>query len=221
MREYTSTQLEELRGRKDNGFVSAIIEHEEEGDRLTRTELLNLFETLLVAGSDTTKAALTMAMLLFAKHPEQWEALVADPSLAPSAVDEVLRFRAPTLGTARVAREDLVYNGVEFPEGTFITAIHAAGNFDPDAYAEPLDFDVRRYADGRKVPKPAHLSFGFGVHVCIGNMLARLELQEAFKLLAERVGVFRIDQFDPRGVEWGSPFGVHSPTWLPLEWELR
>lgn len=221
MREYTAAQLEALRGAKDNGFASAIIGYEEEGDRLTTTELLNLFETLLVAGSDTTKSALTMAMLLFAKHPEQWDAVVADPSLVPSAVEEVLRFRAPTLGTARVAREDLVYNGVEFPAGTFVTAVHTSANFDPDAYEAPRSFDVKRYADGRKVPKPTHLSFGFGVHVCIGNFLARMELQEAFKLLAERVSAFRIDQSDPRGVAWGSPFGVHSPTWLPLEWDLH
>jgi cytochrome P450 len=221
MRAYTSAKLEELRGADAKGFAAAIIGYEEEGDRLSTVELLNLFETLLVAGSDTTKSALTMAMLLFAKHPEQWRKILADPELIPSAVEEILRFRAPTMGTARVAREDVEYNDVVFPAGTFVSAVQAAANFDPDAYEAPVDFEVDRFAGARRAPKPTHLSFGFGVHVCIGNFLARLELQEALKLLAERVEAFRIDPADPRGVEWGSPFGVHSPTWLPLEWDLR
>jgi cytochrome P450 len=222
MRAYTSAKLEEMRGSSEaKGFAAAIISYEEEGDRLTTVELLNLFETLLVAGSDTTKSALTTALLLFAKHPEQWQKILDDQELIPSAVEEILRFRAPTMGTARVAREDVEYNDVVFPAGTFVSAVQAAANFDPDAYEAPVEFEVDRFAGARRSPKPTHLSFGFGVHVCIGNFLARMELQEALKLLAERVEAFRIDPSDTRGVEWGSPFGVHSPTWLPLEWDLR
>jgi len=220
MRNYTMANLERLRGQKDNGFASAIIGYEEEGDQLSTTELLNLFESLMVAGSHTTMSVLTMALLLFAKHPDQWQELREDPSLVPSAVDEVLRFRAPTLGTARVAREDVVHNGVLFPAGTSISAVHTAANFDPDSYEQPETFEISRYADGSRVPKPAHLTFGFGAHVCIGNNLARMELQEAFRLLAERVETLAIDDSDDRGIEWTSPFGVCGPSWLPLEWQL-
>ena len=219
LREYTTAQLSKLRGNVDSSFATALLGAEEEG-QLTTKELLDLFETLLVAGSDTTKAALTWAMLLFAKYPEQWDAVTADPSLVPSAVEEVLRFRSPTLATGRVAREDVVYKDVVFPAGVVVYGFHTSANFDSDFYAEPLGFDVRRYADGRRVPKPNHLTFGFGVHVCLGNFLARLELQEALSLLADRVRAFRIDESDPRGVEWGSPFGVHGPARLPLEWDL-
>lgn len=219
MRAYTSGNLETLRASGGEGFAMTILAAEEEGDRLSTDEVLDLFETLLVGGSDTTKAALTNGLYLFATHPEQFQALVADPSLAASAVEEVLRFRPPNFGTIRVAREDAVINGVEFPAGSNISGLHPAANFDAAVYDEPLAFDIRRYADGGRFPKPNHLSFGFGVHVCIGNYLARIELQVAFRMLAEEVSSLRIDDSDPRGVEWGNPFGIQSPAWLPLAWD--
>lgn len=219
LRDYTSRHLGVLRAGGADCFAMQILAAEEEGDRLSIDEALALFETLLVGGSDTTKAALTNGLYLFATHPEQFEALAADPSLAPAAVEEVLRFRPPNFGTFRVAREDIVIRGVEFPAGSNIAGLHTAANFDGAAYDDPWSFDIGRYARGHRVPKPNHLSFGFGVHVCIGNYLARMELQVAFRMLAERLRDLRIDTDDPRGVEWGNPFGVQSPAWLPLSWE--
>ncbi len=219
MRHYTSSNLEKLRESGAEGFAMTILSAEEEDDRLSTSEVLDLFETLLVGGSDTTKAALTNGLYLFATRPEQFDALVADPGLAPSAVEEVLRFRPPNFGTIRVAREDVVIRDVGFPAGCTVFGMHPAANFDGAVYDEPMRFDIRRYADGGRVPKPNHLSFGFGVHVCIGNYLARIELQVAFRMLAERMRNLRIDDSDSRGVEWGNPFGIQSPAWLPLAWD--
>ncbi len=220
MRAYTLEQLELLRGRRGDDIGSAILAAGEEGDRLSSVELVQLFETLLVGGSDTTMTTLLLALLVFSEHQDQWDELAADPELAPAAVEEVLRFRPILLGTGRVVREDLVYRDVEFPAGTFIMPSPAAANYDLDVYDDPFTFDIRRYADGEKrVPKPNHLTFGFGAHVCIGNYLARLELQEALKYLPGRLRNFRIDDSDPQGIEWSPPFGVHGPTWLPITWD--
>jgi cytochrome P450 len=220
MRAYTSKHLERLRAEGTDGFAMAILRAEEEGDRLSTDEVLDLFETLLVGGSDTTKAALTNGLYLFATHPDQFDALVADPELATSAVEEVLRFRPPNFGTIRVSREPVVIRDVEFPAGCMVSGLHPAANFDTAVYDEPQLFDITRYTGEGRVPKPNHLSFGFGVHVCIGNYLARIELQVAFRLLAERVRNLHIDESDPRGVEWGNAFGIQSPAWLPLAWDL-
>lgn len=220
MREYTSAHLERLRSEGTEGFAMNILRAEEEGDRLSTEEVLDLFETLLVGGSDTTKAALTNGLYLFATHPEQFDALVADPDLADSAVEEVLRFRPPNFGTIRVSREPVVIRDVEFPAGCMVSGLHPAANFDTAVYDEPQRFDIARYAGGDRVPKPNHLSFGFGVHVCIGNYLARIELQVAFRMLADGVRNLRIDEADPRGVEWGNAFGIQSPSWLPLAWDV-
>jgi len=212
MRAYTTAQVEKLKGRRGDDLGSTIMAAGEDGDRLTELEVVQLFETLLVGGGDTTKASLTLALYLFAKHPDQWEALAADPSLVPSAVDEILRYRPPAIGTGRVAREDFEYRDLVIPAGTFFIVSSAAANSDPDAYDEPEAFDIRRFADGRKVAKPHHMTFGFGPHVCIGNYLARLELQEALRILPLRIKNLRIDESDPRGTEWTFPFSIHGRT---------
>lgn len=220
MREYTTVQLERLKGRQGDDLGSRILAAGEDGDRLSKLEVVELFETLLVGGADTTKATLTLALYLFAQHPDQWDALSADPELVASAVEEVLRCRPPSLGTGRMAREDFTYRDLEIPAGTYFIVSNAAANYDPDAYDHPDVFDVHRFRDGNRVPKPNHMTFGFGPHVCIGNYLARLELQEALRILSQRITNVRIDETDPRGVEWTPPFGIHSPSWLPLRWDV-
>jgi cytochrome P450 len=220
MREYTTAQLERLKGRHGDDLGSRILAAGEDGDRLSKLEVVQLFETLLVGGGDTTKATLTLALYLFARHPDQWDTLSADPELARSAVEEVLRYRPPSIGTGRMAREDFAYRDLEIPTGTYFIVSNAAANYDLEAYDDPDVFDVRRFSDGRRVPKPNHMSFGFGPHVCIGNYLARVELQEALRILPQRITNLRIDESDPRGVEWTPPFGIHSPSWLPLRWDV-
>jgi cytochrome P450 len=172
-----------------------------------------------MAGAETTKTVLALGLLLFVTHPEQWHALREDPELVPSAVDEVLRYRIPQLGIGRVAREDVTIDGTAIPEGMFCLVAIPAANFDPQAYEDPEAFDVTRYATvDRRAPANRHLSFGFGMHACVGAHLARLELQEAFAHLSQRWPDLRIDDADVTGVTWNSPFGVHGPSRLPLRW---
>jgi cytochrome P450 len=220
LRAYTTEQLDGIRERgRGDDLGSILLAAEEAGDRLSPDELVVLFETLLMAGAETTKTVLALGLLLFAKHPDQWRALREDPSLVNSAVEEVLRYRIPQLGVGRVAREDVAINGVDIPAGTFCLVAIPSANFDPRAYDDPDAFDIRRFTDGRRAPAQGHLSFGFGIHVCVGAHLARLELQEAFAHLSQAWPRLRLDTDDPEGVTWNSPFGVHGPARLPLRWD--
>jgi len=220
LRAYTTEQLERIRHRgRGDDLGSVLLAAEEDGDRLSPDELIALFESLLMAGAETTKTVLALGLLLFVKHPEQWRAIREDPDLVSSAVDEVLRYRIPQLGIGRVARADVTINGTTIPEGTFCLVAIPAANFDPEAYEDPDAFDVTRYAGvDRRAPANRHLSFGFGMHACVGAHLARLELQEAFAHLSQRWPDLRLDDDDATGVTWNSPFGVHGPLRLPLRW---
>ncbi len=218
LREYTTAHLERLRKERGEDLVGTLVEAEESGEALTTDELLMLLETILVAGADTTKLSLVLGLYLFARNPDQWQLLAEDPSLASSAVEEVLRFRPAVPATGRFARHDTVINGTFIPEGTFLTLASPTANMDPAVYDDPETFDIRRYADGRRVPPQRHLTFGFGPHVCLGAYLARVEMQEAFTLLPQRWPDLRLDDRDPNPTEWNNPYGVHGLTRLALRW---
>jgi len=186
-------------------LISELIAAEDEGDRLSEEECVNLVSAVLVGGVDTTQAQLAHGLRLFAEHPEQWEALADDPSLAPAAAEEVLRYEPITPFTARIVLEDLEYRGVDFPEGTIVFACAATANRDG---VEGFDITADR---GRAKP----LTFGAGPHFCLGANLARAELQEAFAFLAPRMPGLTLDG-EP---EFDSPSGVYALKSLPLRWD--
>src|SRR5690606_23895391 len=132
---------------------------------------------LLFAGYDTTRNQLGLAMWLFAEHPEQWERLRADPSLAAQAVEEVMRHGGAVSAIPRITVEDVELNGWTVPAGTMLSLGSAAANHDPAAYENPNEFDIT-------VEREPHFTFGGGPHYCLGASLARAEMQEALPLLA-------------------------------------
>ena len=177
---------------------------EEEGDRLSDVELVNLVLNVLVGGVDTTQSQLAHALRLFSDHPEQWALLAEQPELAPRAVDEVLRFEPITPFTARIAMEDVTYRDVLFPEGTVVLVCAFTGNRD----GEPDGFDITAERRG----KP--LTFGAGIHYCLGANLARAELQEALNFLAPRTQGLALDG-EP---EYGTIDGIYGLDALPIRW---
>jgi cytochrome P450 len=201
----------ELLGRRrvDPGddLISTLIAAEQEGDRLSDVELLNLVLNVLVGGVDTTQSQLAHALRLFAEHPDQWELLGGNPLLAPQAVEEVVRFEPITPFTARIAMEDVTYRDVTFPEGTVVLVSAFTGNRDG---IEDDGFDISADREGRKP-----LTFGAGVHYCLGANLARAEMQEALAFLAPRLKNLRLD-----GVpEYGSIDGIYGLDSLPIAWD--
>ena len=124
-----------MRARREtpgDDLISKLIAAEEEGDRLSESECINLVFNVLVGGVDTTQSQLAHAIRLLAEDPEQWEALRADPTLAAAAVEEALRYEPITPFTARILTEDVVYRDVTFPEGTVVMVCAFTGNRDID-----------------------------------------------------------------------------------------
>ncbi len=164
-------------------LISALITAEEEGDRLSDVELENLVLNVLVGGVDTTQSQLAQAVALLAERPDQWAALRADPEgLAPAAAEEALRYEPITPFTARILVEEVEYDGVTFPADTVLMVCAFTANRDPGTFAAPHDFDI-----AAERPTTRMLTFGAGVHFCLGANLARAELQEGLAFLARRI----------------------------------
>lgn len=210
--------LEDLIGRRraslSDDLISELIRTEDPafpGDRLTHDELLMLCATLLGAGTDTTRNQLAAAVQVLAAHPDQWALLTERPALASGAVHELMRYYPVVFGTIRLAAEDVDLAGVRIPAGTLVVANTAAANRDPDAYPHPDRVDITR-AD-----PPAMLTFGGGVHYCLGAHLARLELTEALRVITQRMPNPRRTGPAP----WKAISGITGPTTLPLEFDVR
>jgi cytochrome P450 len=173
-------------------LVSKLIEAEEEGDRLSDVECINLVFNILAGGVDTTQSQLAHAVRLLAENPEQWRLLRDDPELADAAVEEAIRYEPITPFTARILTEEVVYRDVTFPPDTIVSVCAFTGNRDlqpQDAGPEGSDrFDISA-PRGRERP----LTFGAGVHYCLGANLARLELGEALRFLAESASSIELD----------------------------
>ncbi len=208
--EYVGALIEERRADPRDDLLSTLIAAEEAGDRLSSDELMSMAQAVLVAGTDTTRNQLGCAVALFAQHPDQWRLLVENPELAPRAVEETMRYLGAVRGTARISSEDVEYDGVLFPKGTFVFPSFVAANFDGDVFADPDRFDITK--ESSHAP---HLTFGSGIHYCLGAWLARAELQEALPVLAERWPNLRLNG----EVEWKPPqFGIWGPARLPIAW---
>ena len=205
--DYVSEMITERRAHPHDDLLSDLIAIEQEGDRLSTEEMAMLAQAVLMAGTDTTRNQLACSVALFTEHPDQWALLGERPELAGRAVEESMRYLGAVRGTARFASEDVVYRDVLFPQGTLVATSLSGANRDPEAFEAPNVFDITRERS------TAQMTFGAGIHFCMGAALARAELQEALPLLARRLpGLVRNGD-----IEWKpSTFGIWGPTRLPL-----
>jgi cytochrome P450 len=206
---YEDELIAARRERPGEDLITDLLQAEEAGDRLSHDELRNLILNILVGGVDTSQSQLAHAVRLLAEHPDQWEALRADPSgLALPAVEEALRYEPITPFTGRITTGEVEYRGVTFPAGSIV--LISAWHANRDGIGEDT-FDI--LADR---PRARVLTFGAGIHYCVGANLARAEMQEGLSFLAERVKTVR-----PAGEpEFGTPSGIYGLESLPLEFEL-
>jgi cytochrome P450 len=186
--EYFGGLIQRRRAEPRDDLLSGLIAAEEDGQRLSWEELFTTIILLYLAGHETTVNLIGNGTLALLRHPDQLERLRRDPSLAPSAVEELLRYDSPVHLTARIATTDLAVAGVPVPRGDQVIALVAAANHDPAVFADPDDLDVGR-RDNR------HLSFSAGMHYCLGAALARLEGEVAFAALLRRFP--RLELADP------------------------
>ena len=206
--EWAAALIERRRDEPADDLISTLIAAEQEGDRLSDVECMNLVLNVLVGGVDTTQSQLAHGLRMFAGHPDQWELLAHEPERAAAAVEELVRFEPITPFTARLLHEPVEYRDVVFPEGTVVMVCAFSANRD-GVEGEPAEFDIT--AD-RGDAKP--LTFGAGVHYCLGANLARAELQEALTFLPPRMPGLRLDG-EP---ELGSVHGIYGLESLPIRW---
>ena len=206
--EWAGALIERRRSDPADDLISILIAAEQAGDRLSDVECMNLVLNVLVGGVDTTQSQLAHGVRLFAGDAESWALLAREPERAPAAVEELLRYEPITPFTARLLHEQVEYRDVVFPEGTVVMVCSFTANRD-GVDGEPGEFDIE--AD-RGDAKP--LTFGAGIHYCLGANLARAELQEALSFLPERMPGLALDG-DP---ELGSVHGIYGLERLPVRW---
>lgn len=175
-------------------MLSQLILAEEEGDKLNEIELYNTCLLLLAAGHETTTRLIGNGMYLLLQSPDQLEILRNNPDLIPQAIEEMLRFEPPVQATRRFATEDIHFHGTDFKRGDLIFVSIAASNRDPKANPNPEQFNVTRES-------PQQISFGYGIHLCIGASLARMESKIAFETLLDRFSEIELVDDKPA---WGN-----------------
>ncbi len=207
--EYTRGLIAARRNDPRDDLITDLIAAEEAGDRLTTDELVMMVNAVIVGGTDTTRNQLGCAVGLLSGHPDQWRLLADDPAVAPNAVEETMRYFGAVRGTGRFASEDIVYRDLLFPAGTFVFPSLSAANFDGSVFERPDELDITR----DPVKQHPQMTFGSGIHYCLGASLARAELQEALPILARRMPDLRIDG----AIEWKpQTTAIFGPAHLPV-----
>ena len=195
--EYAESLLRTRRQSPGDDLISKLIAAEEAGDKLSDVECINLVFNVLVGGVDTSQSQLAHAIRLLAENPEQWQQLQREPALAEAAVEEALRYEPITPFTARILVEEVTYRDVTFPEGTVVMVSAFTGNRDLGEDGHKGDaadrFDIVAASRRPTGARGRALTFGAGVHYCLGANLARLELQEGLSFLATRLGSLELD----------------------------
>lgn len=211
--EYAEGLLKARRADPGDDLMSMLIAAEEEGERLSDVECINLVFNILAGGVDTTQSQMAHAIRLLAEHPEQWRLLAERPELAGAAVEEALRYEPITPFTARILTEEVVYRDVVFPQDTVVMVCAFTGNRDleEDGGGDPEAFDITAER-GKARP----LTFGAGVHYCLGANLARLEMQEGLVFLSERLRGLALDG-EP---VFGTVSGIYGLDALPISFTV-
>jgi cytochrome P450/4-hydroxybenzoate polyprenyltransferase len=201
--------FEQRRQEPRDDLLSALVAAESDGDKLSADELLGMAYLLLLAGFITTVNLIGNAVLVLLRHPDQLALLRAQPALAESAVEEVLRFESPLeLSSVRFAAVDVELGDQRIPQGAAVRILVPSVNRDAERFPEPDQLDIRRN------PCP-HLTFGHGIHFCLGAPLARLDGRIALRTLVERSPGLRLA--DPAQVKWRSHPILRGLERLPLQ----
>ena len=206
---YVKALLAEKRAHPGNDLLGTLVQVEENGDKLSESELIAMTFLLIVAGHETTVNLIGNGTLALLQHPDQMRQLQNDPSLILSAVEELLRFAGPIgLSDQRWALEDISMYGEVFHKGEMVYAALGGVNTDPHQFHDPETLDITRQEN-------QHLAFGKGIHYCLGAPLARLEGQIAFDTLLRRLPNLRLAT-DPEQLTWTNNFTLRGLRSLPV-----
>lgn len=208
--DYVERHLRARLAAPNEDLLSSVVHSWNAGRPISFMSLVHQVITLLVGGADTTRANFAALVALLLRNREQWRAVVADPNLAPGAVAEALRFDPAVGCITRLTLEPLRLSGVEIPAGATVRASTMSAMRDPDLFREPDRFDIHRDDHPR-----LHLAFGDGPHRCIGEMLARIEMEEGLTALTAAAPEIRLETAPTMtgfgGLRRISPMWVHIP----------
>ena len=205
--DYFRGKVAEQRDKRNDNLLSALVQAEEEGGRLTENELYSTLVLLLVAGNETTTNLIGNGLHALLRHPDQLRRVADDRTLIPSAVEEMLRYDSPVQLTTRAANTDLDLSRTRIKQGDFVYLFIGAANRDPAQFDHPDRFDVSR-------PDNKHLAFGAGHHFCLGAPLARLEGQVAIRTLLRRYPQLRLSDDD---LQYRNNFNLRGLKALPTK----
>lgn len=201
--------IEARRAHPRDDLISALVAAEQAGDKLSTEELLSSITLLFGAGFETTTNLIGNGLLALLRHPDQLALLRARPELMANAVEEMLRYDSSVQFTGRHTAEAVTIAGVRIEAGQFVLAGLGAANRDPDFHADPERFDITR-------TEPRPMSFGGGIHYCLGAQLARIEGQAAFSVLLEKLPGLRFAEEAPR---WRPSVTLHGLERFPIAWD--
>lgn len=185
---YTAFTMDVIKDRRANptdDLFSVFINSEVEGQRLSDDEIVMETLLILIGGDETTRHTLSGGTEQLMRHRDQWDRLVADPSLMPGAIEEMLRWTSPIKNMCRILTADTVFYGTELKKDEKVMLMFESANFDGDQFPNPDEFHIDRNPN-------SHLAFGFGTHFCMGNQLARLELRLMTEWLLQRLPDLRL-----------------------------
>jgi cytochrome P450 len=201
--------IEERRAHPGDDLVSHLIDAEVDGEHLDPGEILGFCYLLILAGHETTMNLISNGAVALAQHPEQREVLRLEPARIPDAVEEVLRWESPVQSQARTTTRDVEIHGRVIPEGKKVLMLFASAGRDERVFDDPDRFDITRTFE-------RHLSFGHGIHFCLGAALARLEARIAFEELLLTIPDWE-PTVPPGQLERTSGYMIRGPATLPLE----
>ncbi len=207
--EYFRGLFERRRREPGDDLTTQLVRAEEEGSRLSNEELTANIILLFGAGHETTVNLIGNGLLALYRHPDQLRLLRDDPSLVTNAIEEFLRYDSSVQLTGRVALEDTSVGGTTLPRGEGILCLLGAANRDPAVYSDPDRLDITR-------SNIRPLSFGGGIHFCLGAQLARIEAEIAIATLLRRLPGLTLD--DPEHPDWRPTFVLRGLNKLPASW---
>lgn len=209
MCELVESVIEERFRNPGDDILSILVKTSAEEGGMTYEELLNIGVMLAFAGVDTTRNQLGLGMSMFLDHPEQWEILAENPNLAMAAANECMRLRPTITWVTREAIEDFEFQGLEIAKGTTLHLMSESAGTDPEGFEEaPFDITDKR---------PKNFGFGGGMHVCLGQVVAKNDMAVAYRLLSEKITNIRLNG----DADFLPDSGNTGPTYLPIAFDRR
>ena len=207
---YCQELVAQAKAQGGDSLVTDLVNLQAAGEDISDHEIASFLYSLLFAGHETTTTLISNALRVLLEHRVAYESLVADPAKIPGAIDEVLRYSPSIVAWRRKATRDTEIGGVAIPKGSNILLVMGSANRDDTVFPAPDEFDINR-ENSRN-----HLAFGYGIHYCLGNMLAKIQARVAIEEITKQMPTLRL--LAGQNIQFGENLSFRAPTAVPVEW---